>query len=114
MSIVLCLVLLMSYLPVTMLAGAAESVAAIGNAYGGTNNKISDPWTVNDWKLFFNPDDSTKLDTTYAGGVWTDKSVFNNVADYINATDEAEGSDFGLSLNDPNHFLVALSAIAST
>ena len=114
MSILLCITLVMSYVPMAMLTNAAQSVAAIDDAFGGTDNKISDPWTVNDWKVFFNSDNNNKLDTTYAGGVWTDKSVFNKVQDYINATDEVEKSDFGLTLNDSNNFLVALSAIAST
>lgn len=111
MSAVLCLALILSCLPFSALGAEAGASAGIGSAYGGTNNKISDPATVNDWKLFFGPH---KLDTTYAGGVWTDKSVFNSVADYLAATDEEEGANFGLELLDNNHFLVALSAIASS
>lgn len=62
-------------------------------------DKVADPSTI-DWTKYFG---STNMDTEFAGGIWTDKSVFTA------ATDELPG----VALNDKNHFLVALSAIAS-
>ena len=71
---------------------------------------VADPATVNAWKDHF-----SMTDTGNAGGVWTDKSVFTSLADYLAATDEAENAaaQAGLAMSDPYHFLVALSAIAS-
>ena len=74
---------------------------------------ITDPATVNGWKLFFGPD---KADTTSAGGVWTDKSVFASVSDLIAATDENENNQAlaDLAELEEESFLVALSAIAAS
>ena len=108
-SLLICAIMLITGLPFTV-AAADPITGSYANAYGGTNNKIADPSTLNDWKLFFGPD---KKDTAYAGSVWTDKSVFNSVAEYLAATDEAD-DNISLSLNDPNNHLVALSAIASS
>ncbi len=100
LSIALALVLVATYLPIV------PGEAATGSAYNQVGNKISDAPSVNEWKKFFANDS-----TAYAGGVWTDKSVFNSAAEYIAATDE---DDDGISLSvNPNNFLVALSAIAS-
>lgn len=106
-SFLLALVLVASYLPVARQASAATT----GNAFGETGNKVTDPASVNDWKNFFDIEDAANLNTDFAGGVWTDKSVFNSVADYTDATDEND-NNIPLSI-DPNNFLVALSAIAS-
>ena len=115
LSVVLCVLLVLSCSPLSALAVTSRNEsapgAAIGNAWGGTGNKLSDAPTLNDWQLFFGPN---VANTTWAGGIWTDKSVFNSVADYVAATDEKEGSDFALQLNDSNSFLVSLSAIAAS
>ena len=71
------------------------------NAAGTDVNRIADPSTMDDWKNYFG---STHLSTENAGGVWTDKSVF---------TDAASFGGTGISMNDEDGFLVALSAIAS-
>ncbi len=108
LSLLICALLLLTGLPFA--ASAAPVTGSYASVYGGTNNKIADPGTLNDWKLFFGPD---KKDTTYAGSVWTDKSVFNSVGEYLSATDEAD-DNIALSLTDPNNYLVSLSAIASS
>jgi len=36
---------------------------------------VADPATLN-WEDFFGPE---KMDTEFAGGIWTDKSVFTDV-----------------------------------
>ncbi|MBQ7836747.1 MAG: hypothetical protein IJ389_05780 [Clostridia bacterium] len=63
----------------------------------------ADPSTMNDWKKYFG---SQVGNTTNAGGVWTDKSVF---------IDASAFSEAGVTMTDPDsNFLVALSAIASS
>lgn len=86
--------MLMAYLPAAIMAVAVEPGLNIVDG-----SKRSDKATL-DWRDYFGPD---KLDTEYAGMVWTDKSVFTS------ATDELPG----VSLKDDKNFLIALSAIAS-
>ncbi|MBR2309087.1 MAG: DUF11 domain-containing protein [Oscillospiraceae bacterium] len=109
-AMLLCIAMVAAYLPgMIMNATAAAS-----------DNKIVDPYTIHDWKQYFGPD---VMSTEYAGGVWTDKSVFKSFADYLTA----EGlngfiSPVGNSLSDevkqmlatdPENFLLALSAITA-
>ena len=93
---VLSLVLVFSLVPVFGFAADTRSGSGLNIIDG---SKISDDPTIDDWKQFFGPD---KMDTEFAGAVWTDKSVFT-----------AESSLLpGVKLNSANNFLVALSAIA--
>ncbi len=97
------------FLAAVMLLGMLPTFVFTAGAATGNFTKVSDPATVNDWKIFFGP--SVK-NTTWAGGVWSDKSVFKSVEDYKAATDEA---DDGINLSiDKNSFLVSLSTIASS
>ena len=98
------------FLTVVMVFSMIPSFVFNASAANSSFKKATDPSTVNDWKVFFGPN---ATNTTWAGGVWSDKSVFSSVADYKEATDEQEGSDFNLSI-DSNSFLVALSTIASS
>ncbi len=93
LSVALCMILLISYVPFVFTASAAASVIS----------KSADPSTMNDWKNYFLPTDGS-LSTENAGGIWTDKSVF---------TDASAFTDYGISLKDENNMLVALSAIGS-
>ena len=95
LSLMLCLTLLLAYLPAGLLTvGGAEAPLEVISG-----SKKADPSTIN-WENFFGPD---KMDTEYAGGVWTDKSVFTG-----------ESSELpGVTMNDSGNFLIALSAIAS-
>lgn len=88
-SILLCLALLMSYLP-AMMAQAEQPQ---------TDNRVADPSTMDSWKQFFLPE---PLNTNNAGGVWTDKSVFTDASAFN-----------GITQNEEDSFLVALSAMAS-
>ncbi len=95
LSLLVCATLVLSYLPVfTMNVAAAETPL---NIISGS--KKADPGTIN-WEAYFGPD---KMDTEFAGGVWTDKSVFTNTTNQLP----------GVTLDDENNFLVALSSIAS-
>lgn len=102
LSIFLCIVLVMACLP-----GTVFQVKAATNVYGGLGVKETDPSTVNNWKDYIG-----RLDTSLAGNVWTDKSVFESVEDYYNATDEQER--FNIALDNPRNFMLALSAMASS
>lgn len=68
-----------------------------------TDTRVSDPSTMNDWTMLYG---EQVLSTEFAGGVWTDKSVFTSVDAFENTGIVWEASG--------NNFLVALSAIAST
>ena len=96
LSILLCLAMVMSCIPATV-------VTAVDRRSGldiVENSKKADLSTLNGWTEYFGPN---KMDTEFAGAVWTDKSVFTQ------ATNELPGA----TLTDSNNFLVALSAIAA-
>ncbi len=97
------------FLAIVMLFSMIPTFVFNASAAGGNITKVSDPSTVNDWKAFFGPN---AKDTTWVGGVWSDKSVFTSVKDYTDATDESD-DNINLAIGE-NNFLVALSAIAST
>ena len=78
------------------------------------SDKIADKSTVNEWMDYFM--DNAK-GTEYAGGVWTDKSVFKSGADFVNSLYNKEGSN---SIKDKlnsaigeDNFLVSMSALAT-
>ena len=89
-SILLCLTLLMSYLPMMAQAYVTQP-----------DRRVADPSTMDSWKQFFLPD---LLTTENAGSVWTDKSVL---------TDETAFVGTGITRKHEESFLVALSAMAS-
>ena len=87
--------LIASYLPISLLSfNAAETETEITvSSHSGLGTKTADEPTVNNWKEFFG---KNVLHTDNAGTVWTDKSVFTSVSDYLEATDESEPSNFDL------------------
>ncbi len=101
-----CAALLALVLMLGNLSGAVP-VGAVTPVYGGMGTKVADDATVNNWKAYMG-----SPDTSLAGGVWTDKSVFETAEAYFEATDEEE--DFSISLSDPRNFLLSASAMAST
>ncbi len=106
LSVLVCIALLMTYLPLLTLAAASSPLSDV--------NKVTDTPTVNAWQQIF-----TDSSTENAGGVWVDKSVFSTVDAFLNyekggtAEDESSNQNYYLNMNDPNNFLIALSAIAS-
>lgn len=105
MALALTLVMVIGMVPATVLAVEEESVI-----------RTADPSTINDWKpLFTEPAaNGVSLSTENAGGIWTDKSVFE--ADSIPAelTSAVSKENTNVSITDEkDNFLVALSAIAS-
>ena len=92
-SIVLCCVMIMSCLPMSVFAAAVST-----DSY---YKRIADVNTMDNWKKYF---DLNNLDTTNAGGVWTDKSVFTDASAFPNSVK---------MINDDENFLTALSALAA-
>lgn len=88
LAMLLCIAMVAAYLP-----GMALSASAADTA-----DKVADPSTMDGWEKFFGPN---VLNTEFAGGVWTDKSVF------------ADASEFSGVTMDDDSFLVAMSAIAA-
>ena len=92
-SIALCFAVILSCLPMSVFAAKTAT-----NPY---YNRIVDVNTMDNWTKYF---DINNLDTTNAGGVWTDKSVF---------TDASAFPDSVKMINDDENFLTALSALAA-
>ena len=92
LSVFLCIALIASYTPITALAATVSSDHI---------DRVSDPSTMDTWRDFFLPDGN--ISTEHAGRVWTDKSVFT--ANPFQAN--------GITMDDANAFLVALSAMAT-
>ena len=92
LSVFLCIALIMTYLPLSVMAAETE-----------TEKRVVDAQTLNYYEnLFYNG--TGTIDTYSAGAVWTDKSVVTDPT--------LLHSDVTMKDKD-NNFLVALSAIAS-
>jgi hypothetical protein len=90
------------FLVVCMLVSLVNVVRKETSALGTEEYfKVSDPSTMNAWQSIFG---ENVHNTSSAGTVWTDKSVFATADDF---------AKYGIELDDPNSFLVALSVIAS-
>lgn len=70
-----------------------------------TNGKVTDPSTLHDWQNYF-----TESSTEFAGGVWTDKSVFEGVDEFETSLGNTA---MDIKMKSEDNFLVALSALAS-
>ena len=109
LSVLLCLALVVSFVPGGLLRTSAATVT--------TGGQTVDDHTLDQWKQYFgqqqNHPNRVNLSTEFAGGVWTDKSVF----DPANLPAQLTGATYngtGVSIADEgDNFLVALSAIAS-
>ncbi len=91
LSVAICMAMIFAMLPVL------TAVAAPTNA----PTTVVDASTMDSWKTFFDP---ANVSTEHAGGIWTDKSVFNSAAAF---------EKLGISLRHGDNFLVALSALAA-
>ncbi len=92
-SLVVCLTVLLSCLPVMALAAEGDNPHY---------NRVADANTLNGWQKYF---DLNNLNTANAGGVWTDKSVL---------TDATALNNSGIvMLDNDRNFLTALSALAA-
>ena len=106
-ALLLCLAMLAAYLPGMVYHASAA----------GTDNRVADPHTLDQWQKYFGAMDGSYNDvlltTEFAGGVWTDKSVFT-AADLPNQLTgpNYNGKNIGVTDRGDN-FVVALSAMAS-
>ena len=108
LALVLSVVLVVACMPAITLPVKAAS--------GGDNTTV-DPNTLDQWQNYFGamaPNaNNVELTTEYAGGVWTDKSVFDPDSIPSQLTDaEYEGNSFTIT-DEGDNFLVTLSAMAS-
>ncbi len=93
LSVFLCIALIMTYLPISAMAASASSDHI---------SRVVDPSTVSDWRDVFLPGGT--ISTENAGSVWMDKSVFTN---------DNEFRHTGITIDNSDAFLVALSAMAT-
>ena len=107
LSLILCLAILLVYAPYS----ATQANAA------AQGDRITDPHTLDQWMQYFgsmeNHSQNVSLSTEFAGGVWTDKSVFlpGQLPTQLTA---ATYNGQGISVEDTgDNFVVALSALAS-
>ncbi len=99
LSVIVCVALLMSYLPTILTASAAETEQ---NYY----NKTVDVNTMDGWKDYFplTATSGNPITTANAGGVWTDKTVLS----------DASALPGGITMMDEEkNFLTVLSSIAA-
>ena len=90
-------------LSITLMLGGVPITAKADNS--NNNGKVTDPSTIHGWENYF------KNDTTeFAGGVWTDKSVFENVDEFETSLGN---KTMDIKMKSEDNFLVSLSALAS-
>lgn len=103
LACVLTLMMVVATVPSSFFVAKAEAAA--------TSEKTTDSSTVNEWQEYFTNDD---LGTEYAGGVWTDKSVFNSGSDLDDALAEGNAGEGPAGIvTEKDNFLVAMSALAT-
>lgn len=93
LSLILCMALMLTGIPFSALA--ADGVT--DDYY----NRVADVNTMDNWQKYF---DLNNLDTSNAGGVWTDKSVFTDASAFPSSV---------TMLDNEKNFLTALSALAA-
>ena len=109
LAMLVSIAMLAVYLPTRIIPVSAEPV--------GTYSATVDPHTLDQWRDYFgtqtNHAQDVELTTEFAGGVWTDKSVFlpGNLPSQL--TDAAYNGTGIAAENKGDNFLVALSAMAS-
>ena len=91
-SLFLVIALLITMLPIAALPATAQNLKT---------DRVTDPSTMHGWKEYFPI--TGEISTENAGGVWMDKSVFTDASPFGGIIDQ----------NDPQSFIVALSAIAA-
>jgi len=105
LSILLCLAMLVSYIPMAMTAAAAPQMRA---EITGT---VADPGTAYTWETMMGTDSDGNR---YAGRVWVDKSVFKDGDRALLNTKNQAGSYFDVSLKEDENFQIIFSALGST
>ncbi len=102
LALLVAVTVFIAAIPAVMMPVAA---APNGIAYG---DKTADISTMNSWETLF-----PAGNTTQAGRIWTDKSVFTDASAFAGLVD-VNGAPAAVQMTDENNnFLVALSALAS-
>ncbi|MBE7001872.1 MAG: hypothetical protein E7421_04120 [Ruminococcaceae bacterium] len=104
-ALLMTVALMIGLMPTITLPAAAATLPGLT-----VSDKIADHASFDNWKDYYGtnsllPDGTRGISTWKAGGVWTNKSVYND--------SDAFPSSVTMD-NEANNFLVALSALAST
>ena len=91
-------------LAVIMVLNTMPTSALTANA--AVSDKVTDYSTINEWQDYF-----LNGNTEYAGGVWTDKSVFKSGSDFDRALSANETKTNIVTA--PDNFLISMSALAT-
>lgn len=103
-AIILILILVFTILPVS-------GLAATSGTENQTGYRVSDSGTISNWKDFF--EDTSDIDTSNAGRMWTDKSVYLSLDDFFyDRGDVLDKKNIAMEDEDRN-FVVALSALSA-
>lgn len=106
-SVFVCIAMLFVYIPFSAITAKAAA----------SDNRVVDPHTLEQWRNFFgaqeNHAQNVSVTTEYAGGVWTDKSVFKPGELPQLLTDATYNGQSIVAKDKGDNFVVALSAIAS-
>lgn len=97
-SLALTFMLVVTMIPTSAFVSTASAATV--------EDKVSDYSTINEWQDYF-----LNGDTEYAGGVWTDKSVFKSGSDFDAALSRGEAKT-GIETGEDN-FLISMSALAT-
>ena len=104
MSIILCLTLILTYIPMATLTASGANANQAGNA-------VADNGTAYTYENMM----GTESDgNRYAGRVWADKSVYTDGQTAVLNTSGEQGSTFEVSLSDEEAFQIIFSALGSS
>lgn len=104
LSILLCLAMLITYLPMSTLTAAAATSTS-------TPSIVADPGTADTWEAMM----GTAADgNRYAGRVWVDKSVYTDGQVAALNSSGTAGSTFNVALEDDEAFQIIFSALGSS
>lgn len=104
LSVVLCMALLVGYIPAINVAAAPLAKAAVAET-------ATDLGTAHSWENMMGADADGNR---YAGRVWADKSVYKDGDTAVLNTRGEAGSSFSVSLRDDENFQVVFSVLGST
>jgi len=106
-SLILCVALLISYIPLAVIAADSQSISA----QSLISSIVVDPGTADSWESMMGTDADGNR---YAGRVWVDKSVYKNGDVAILNKKGNSDSSFTVSLKDDEALQVIFSALGSS
>lgn len=101
LSLVLCVSLLLSLIPVSVFSTSAIKVVGA----------VADPGTADGWEKMMGTD---KDGNRYAGRVWADKSVYTDGQTVVLNNKQQSDSTFSVNLEDNEAFQIIFSALGSS